>query len=234
MTLALETSLRAGSVALVDDGHVLGELVLDRQRRSAQTLAPAIVELLQASGKTARQINLVAVTIGPGSFTGLRVGVTTAKTFAYAARCDVIGLDTLNVIAAQVPTYLAEAEAAVIHVAMDAQRQELFVAEYRRGGGKKKEPGNSLERLGKTRTVSISEWLSELQSEMVVTGPGIDLLESRLHSGIVVVDGALRQPMAVTVARLADHAYEQGRRDDLWKLAPIYIRPSAAEEKKEG
>ena len=106
IVLALETSALAGSVALFHGDRLLVQRELDSTRRSAQTLAPALAELLAAAGLTPRDVRLVATTVGPGSFTGLRVGVTTAKTFAYAVGAEVLGLNTLEVIAAQTPSEL--------------------------------------------------------------------------------------------------------------------------------
>ena len=124
-TLALETSGLSGSVAACDGGRLLAERELAQGSRSAQSLAPALRQLLAQVGWQARDVHRVAVTVGPGSFTGLRVGVTTAKAFAYAVGAEVIGINTLDVIAAQAPV-----EAARVAVALDAQRQELFAAVY--------------------------------------------------------------------------------------------------------
>src|SRR5205807_6782629 len=121
------TSGFAGSVAVLDGSRVLAEAMLNPKRRSAQSLAPAIVELLALRGMKAEQIRLVATTVGPGSFTGLRVGVTTAKTFAYAVGAEVIGVNTLEAIAAQAPPDVNR-----LAVALDAQRQQVFAAEFSR------------------------------------------------------------------------------------------------------
>jgi len=83
--LALETSDTAGSAALLDGERLLAEKLLAQGQRSARALAPAVRELLTDAGWQPKDVELVAVTVGPGSFTGLRVGVTTAKAFAYAA-----------------------------------------------------------------------------------------------------------------------------------------------------
>src|SRR4051812_4115512 len=98
--LALETSELSGSVAAAMDGDVVGELNLDPRLRSAQSLAPAIRTLLDQVGWRPQELALVAVTVGPGSFTGLRVGVATAKVMAYAAGADVLGISTHAAIAA--------------------------------------------------------------------------------------------------------------------------------------
>jgi tRNA threonylcarbamoyladenosine biosynthesis protein TsaB len=101
--LALETTAVTGSVAASDGTNLLLELDLAPQQRSAQSLAPAILQLLCRVAWKPLDVELVAVTIGPGSFTGLRVGVTTAKTFAYAVGAAILGIDTLETIAAGMP-----------------------------------------------------------------------------------------------------------------------------------
>src|SRR5687768_12135976 len=101
--LALETSGLSGEVALLEGERVIAEQWLDPGQRTARSLAPGMKQILQTAGWQPRDVQLVAVTIGPGSFTGLRVGVTAAKTLAYAVGCEVMGVDTLEVIAAQAP-----------------------------------------------------------------------------------------------------------------------------------
>src|SRR5262245_56227812 len=123
--LALETSSFSGSCAVADDDRVLSETFLPDAMRTAQGLAPMIERQLLAVGWTPKDIQLVAVTQGPGSFTGLRVGVTTAKTMAYALNAQVLGIDTLAVIAQQAPP-----EHTTIEAVLDAQRRQLFVARF--------------------------------------------------------------------------------------------------------
>jgi tRNA threonylcarbamoyladenosine biosynthesis protein TsaB len=115
--LALETTDLAGSVATWADGRLFRELSLPSHQRSAQSLAPAIGDVLAQTGWRPTDVNLVAVTVGPGSFTGLRVGVTTAKTLAYCCGAAVVGLDTLEVLAAAAPNGFTR-----LAVAVDAQR----------------------------------------------------------------------------------------------------------------
>src|SRR5690606_26963117 len=125
--LALETSGMSGEVALLDDGQLLVTETLSPQQRTAQSLAPGIASSLAKANWRAQDIGLVAVTIGPGSFTGLRVGATTAKTFAYAAGCEVLGVDTLEVIAQQAPV-----SSDTLWAVLDAQRSQLFAARFER------------------------------------------------------------------------------------------------------
>jgi tRNA threonylcarbamoyladenosine biosynthesis protein TsaB len=173
-------------------------------------------DLLQAIDWPAKSIQLVIVAVGPGSFTGLRIGVTTAKTLAYAVGAEVIGVNTLAVIASQAPQ-----SAAPLWVVMDAQRQELFAAKF---DGERKP-------IGETRILAQDEWLSALAPCDRVTGPGLKRMRSLLPTGVEVVDESQWPPMAAAVGQLGWRDYCAGRRDDLWKLVPQYYRPSAAEEK---
>lgn len=101
ITLGIETSGRAGTIALVEGGTVVAERSLTASgRRHARTLVPELGELLRKTGHTPTEVDVVAVSIGPGSFTGLRVGVVCAKTFAYATGCRIIGIDTFLAVAA--------------------------------------------------------------------------------------------------------------------------------------
>ena len=227
LILALETSSQAGSVALLDRDTVLSERRLPADRRSAQTLAPAMAEVLAEARRKPQDVRLVAVTIGPGSFTGLRVGVTTAKTFAYAVGAELLGVDTLEVIAGQsdAASPRERRSGSRIDAALDAQRKELFVGRFMTDS-------QGLIRLEDNRIVSADQWLAELRAGTIVTGPGIQRLLDRLPAGVIVAAEPLREPQAVTVGQLAWKQYDCGRRDDLWrKLTPKYLRASAAEEK---
>jgi tRNA threonylcarbamoyladenosine biosynthesis protein TsaB len=219
--LALETSSMIGSVAALENDRLLGQTAFDPQLRSAQSFAPAMAQQLAAVAWRPQDVELVAVTVGPGSFTGLRVGVTAAKTFAYATGAQVLGVNTLHVIAAQAPGDWQQ-----IHVVLDAQRQQLFAAAYAR-------QGERLDEVAATRIADHGPWLDALVPGTTVTGAGLTRLRERLPAGVVVVDERCWAPQATTVGRLAHLEYRSGKRDDLWKLVPRYYRKSAAEEKFE-
>ena len=218
--LALETSGLSGSVAACDQGRLLAERDLAEGQRSAQSLAPALRQLLAEVGWQPCDVQCVAVTVGPGSFTGLRVGVTTAKAFAYAVGAAVIGVDTLAVIAAQAP-----AEAARVAVALDAQRQEVFAAVY----GPVTSLGRSL--VEPARIVTVQAWLESLSGDLWASGPVLEKLSGELPPGVRPVAREFWHPRAAAVGRLAGEAFDRGQRDDIWQLVPKYLRRSAAEEK---
>jgi tRNA threonylcarbamoyladenosine biosynthesis protein TsaB len=223
--LAIETSGRHGSIALLqgDDSaaRVVGDLNLTGEGRTAQSLHPGIEQLLGVAGWSAASIGLVAVTIGPGSFTGLRIGVTAAKTIAYAVGGEVVGVDTLEVLASQVP-----ASPAPLWAIIDAQRNELFAA-------------RSVERFDglplvdrEPAIVAVDDWLAALHEHERVTGPALAKLASLLPPTVRAVPEEYWQPSAAAVGKLAWQKHLAGSRDDFWRLAPKYYRASAAEEKK--
>ena len=223
--LAFDTSSLASSVVVLDGEQLLAEARLEEGRRSAKDLAPTIDDLVRLAGLEPAQIKLIATTVGPGSFTGLRVGVTTAKTLAYAIGCDVIGLDTLDVIAA-LATTKGIGQGSELHAVLDAQRDELFLARYAVGDN-----AGGPRRLEPNRIASAREWLSNLRPGTMVTGKGCERWLAKLSAGVRVIDSTLWEPQAVTVGRMALAAYQQGRRDNVWTLTPAYLRGSAAEEK---
>jgi tRNA threonylcarbamoyladenosine biosynthesis protein TsaB len=217
--LALETSGFSGEVALLENDQLVVEQALASEQRTAQSLAPAIAAALAQAGWKPRDVQLVAVTIGPGSFTGLRVGATTAKTFAYAAECEVLGVDTLAVIAAQIEP-LEERE---LWSVLDAQRSQLFAARY---VGKSSQWHN----LSPAAIIDNERWLAELSPTALVTGSGLKKLLARLPASAITPESTW-SPRATSVGQLAFRDYTAGRRDNLWTLAPHYLRASAAEEK---
>jgi len=222
--LALETSSLFGSVATLTDEQVVAEARLVPPQRTAQSLAPSIDHCLNLSGWTAGDIELVAVSQGPGSFTGLRLGATTAKVLAYACSAHLIGINTLMVIAAQVTDESTDTVTAVL----DAQRQQLYTATFIR-----EEAGQWRETIS-TRIVDENQWLAGLTDSMVITGTGLKKIVSRIPVSIPIVDESLWHPRATTLGRLALAALLQGRSDDYWQFIPNYYRRSAAEEKRDG
>lgn len=224
--LGLETSGYSGSVALVDHETLVAQVILPERQRTAQGLAPAIAQALASAGWQPRDIELVAVTTGPGSFTGLRVGVMSAKGFAYAVNAQVLAIDTLDVLAYQAPILHTR-----LSTILDAQRNQLFEASFARG------ENSSWQRLTATRIIDEAAWLTELSvqsssGDWAVTGAALAKLGSRLPPSLACVEVGAHQPLAASVCALALRDYRRGRRDDLWQLTPQYYRPSAAEEQQ--
>jgi tRNA threonylcarbamoyladenosine biosynthesis protein TsaB len=218
--LALETSGTSGSVAALNDESVLQQIDLPEGIRTAESLAPTIQEVLQAVGWQPQQLDLIAVTRGPGSFTGLRVGIVTTKALAYATGARVAGVNTLDVIADQVQPFDG-----TVWAVIDAQRQQLFASCYERGS-------NGWKRLGNPQIFDNQDWISTLESGVQVTGPGLKRVVELLPAGVEPVESSQWQPRASTVGRLAVRRRDELAEQDLWNLLPFYFRKSAAEEKR--
>ncbi len=217
--LAIETIEMTGSVCTLVDDRVLAERRLEAGQRSAQSLAPGIAAVLDGSGWLPSDVDLVAVATGPGSFTGLRIGVTTAKTLAYAIGCEAIGIHTFAAVAAQAP-----ADVARVTTVLDAQRNELYVADFHRS------PQDAMLGEETTRIVRAADWLAGLTAGTTVTGPGLAKLLSRLPEGMRVVEASQWSPVAAAIGKLGWRAFSGGRRDPVFDLMPAYFRRTAAEE----
>jgi tRNA threonylcarbamoyladenosine biosynthesis protein TsaB len=221
--LAIETSGTTGSLALLEGPDVVTRFDLDPALRSARALAPGIRDLLAQVNWRPADIQLVAVAIGPGSFTGLRLGVMTAKAFAYAIGAGIVGVDTLSTIAAQAPP-----DALRIAAIIDAQRGDVYCAKYSRV-----EMDSPLKRTTPIEIAAADGWLAGLEAGTVITGPALAKLASQNHADCVVAPRDAWFPDAATVGRLAAQRQAAGKLDDVWQLAPLYLRRSAAEEKRD-
>lgn len=221
LLLGIDTSGLAGSVALSQDGVALEHRSLEQAgRRHAQTLIAEISALLTAHQFQPKDLSAVGVIHGPGSFTGLRVGVVCAKTLSYSLRIPLITVDTFDVIAAQCPS-----EFSAVWIVDDAQRQELYAGRYQRT----ERDGWRLQ--GERFIVPARDWLASLSKEDVVVGPGTQKLPSDITAPQIVNDPAVSLPRAETVCRLAARRFAAGAVDDCWTALPFYIRVSGAEEK---
>jgi tRNA threonylcarbamoyladenosine biosynthesis protein TsaB len=219
--LAIETTEAIASIAAYDDDKLLLHNRLDSSGRSAQLLAPGLKTALAEAAWRTNDIDLVAVAVGPGPFTGLRVGVVTAKTLAYAAKADILGVDTLEAIAAAAPN-----EVELVSAAVDAQRGDVVAALFQRDANGWFQPSQPAE------LISADAWLKSVPAGACVSGPVLRKLARQAPPGVQVVDPAYWLPTAAAVGRLAARDYAAGRRDDLWTLVPRYSRRSAAEEKR--
>ena len=217
--LILETSTsRAGFVALAEGEELRGLRRLDDSRRNARDLAPALQALLREAGWKPRDVHAVLVSRGPGSYTGLRVGVMSAKTFAYATGCAVLGLDTFAAVALRAPV-----EASRLDVLGDAQQDKVYVQPFGRDGS----GWRSLAPLAIRR---FADWLKEREATAWVTGPGLRKWETQLPADVPRVDSARWEPDAASLLQLGLARYLAGERDDVWGMEPLYLRPSSAEE----
>ncbi len=154
--LALETTDAQGSVALCVGGEILTSRRLETERRSAQTLAPTIQETLAEFGWVPQDVDAVAVAVGPGSFTGLRVGVATAKMFAWAVGVKIVGVDALEAIASEIGRLPNGEASGTVSVGIDAQRGDAAVRRYWVEPGKAPLPLDD-----RYRVTSVKKWFAE-------------------------------------------------------------------------
>jgi tRNA threonylcarbamoyladenosine biosynthesis protein TsaB len=223
-TIALETTELAGSIAAFSDAKLLTEITLDPHGRSAKSIAPGLVRLWQTLEWRPTEVDLVALTVGPGSFTGLRVGVTTAKLLAYAAGAEVLGVDTLQTIAERAP---AEVEA--VSVAVDAQRGQVVSRCFRRDASGLMVPE------GPSAMLDVDIWFDRVPERAWIVGPALRKWAERIPGSLRsrTLEPSCWGATAEAVGRLAIREYAAGRRDDPWTLVPHYSRRAAAEEKRE-
>jgi tRNA threonylcarbamoyladenosine biosynthesis protein TsaB len=216
--LIIETSGRPGQVALAVGESLLAAVHLEEVRRHARDLAPAVAALLRVQGWKPRDLQGVIVSLGPGSYTGLRVGVISARTLCYAIGCPLLGIETFAAIAAQAPDNVSR-----LDVLADAQQDKVYVQLFKRSGEAWK-PTAPLS----IRTVD--DWLAGRDPEAWVSGPGIDRHVHRLPAGLNLVEPGLRTPQSESLLRIGLARYRMGEQADVWSLEPIYLRPSSAEE----
>ena len=217
--LILETSGRVGQIALAQ-GEEVHSRRLDEARRHARDLVPAVADLLTIRGWQPKEVQAVLVSRGPGSYTGLRVGIMSAKTFAYVTSCPLLAIDTFAAIAGQAPV-----EASRVDVIADAQQEKVYVQSFVRSGPDQWAAASAL------RILKLADWLAERLADAWVTGPGLRAYGSRLPASASLAPAESWDPRPESLLRVGLARYRAGERDDLWTLEPLYLRPSSAEEK---
>ena len=160
----MDTSTERAAIALATEAGIFYVTAAETVRRHGRDLIPQIASLLKAAGLRAADLDVVAVGLGPGSYTGLRVGVTAAKTLAYAIGAELIALDSLQAVGRNAP-----AEALRVSVIADAQRGEIYVADLFRPA-----PGAPLVPRGETHVESLADWLGRLEPGVLVLGPALE------------------------------------------------------------
>jgi tRNA threonylcarbamoyladenosine biosynthesis protein TsaB len=211
--LILETSHRVGHVALALGDAIVGERALDESRRHARDLTPAIHQLLDAQGWHARELDGVIVSRGPGSYTGLRVGIMAAKTLSFASGCRLLAIDTFDAIAAQAPRVCTN-----VDVIADAQQDNVYAQRF----GTHPEP---------LVVLPLDMWLESARAWNVgVTGPGLEKFADRL-AGLKLLPPALWNATPASLLKLGLARFRRGERDDGLAAEPLYLRASEAERK---
>lgn len=226
LILAIDSSASPASVAVVEDGKRIGEFFVHTKQTHSQTLLPMVDELLKSVGKTCADFDLMAVSSGPGSFTGVRIGVACVKGLALPAGVACCGVSTLEAIAYGARSY----EGAVVCAVMDARCGQVYHALFRIEQG-------GVTRLTEDRAVSIEELSQECSSyaeSLILFGDGAELCHRTFEAwGARLAPEELRYQRAGSVALAAQRLASCGKTVSAAELLPAYLRlPQAERELK--
>ena len=226
LILAFETSAKAASVALTDGEKLLGESYQNTGLTHSQTLLPMAQELLKSCGYTPQQVEAVAVAAGPGSFTGIRIGVAAAKGFAWGKELPCYGVSTLEAMARNLGVW----QGLVVPV-MDARRSQVYTATFLAESGK-------LSRLCEDRAISLEKLGNELQNvtqPIFLVGDGSILCYNTLKATVpklVMPPEHRMHQRAAGVALVAADKIAAGENGNGAELTPNYLRLSQAERER--
>ena len=221
--IAIETSGRRGSIATVEDGTVLSEETFDHGLKHAAGIIVIIDQLTRAAGWTPRDLDEAYVSVGPGSFTGLRVGVTVAKTLALALNVKLVAVPSVEVLARNAPAGWQN-----LNIVLDAKRDQIFSASFANQGGQavQTEPA---------RLDSLAEVIARTPRPAHLLGEGIPYHRKFIpDSGdVIMTPEETWRARAAAVAEIGHAMARGGRFTEADRLTPIYIRKPEAEEKWE-
>jgi tRNA threonylcarbamoyladenosine biosynthesis protein TsaB len=220
--LAIETSGKIGSVALVDGQKLLAEEQFPHGLRHAAEMLSLIDRLCRQNGLKPGDIRQIFVSSGPGSFTGLRIGITCAKTLAFALKIPVVAAPTLRILVENAP-----AEAQHVAIVLDAKRGQIFTARFERVDGTwhPREP----EHLDTLTAV-----ISRAPRPLYLLGEGIPLHADAIpaEDSVIVAEPHTWRARAAAVATVGNAMAQAGQFTEPMQLVPIYIRRPEAEEKR--
>jgi tRNA threonylcarbamoyladenosine biosynthesis protein TsaB len=224
--LALDTAAPVGTLALVDqDQGILAESSLPAGEPHSKQLMPEIDRMFSQTGIIIHDLDLIAVGLGPGSFTGLRIGLAAAKGLALAANKPLVGVGTLDTLARS----FKGAHNGPICVVIDARKNQLYSAFFSHAS-------QGFKRVGEERTYTTDSLIDAINGPTLFLGPGLERCEAELSEqlGDRFIRGPkdLDMPKAAVAAELAFELFEQGVETDPALILPRYIRPPDIREPK--
>lgn len=221
LTLAIDTATKVCTVALCRDTKILAEYSINMGMTHSEGLLPQLDQLLARTGVKKEEIELLAVSMGPGSFTGLRIGLATAEAMAYSWQCYLHGVDTLKALA-----YNIQLEGLVLSPVLDAQKGNFYQALYEWRAGE-------LVELAPVAVVSREQALERIALQgtpALLLGEYDKLVKAGLPAFVQPAPEALRLPRASSVALAAQRDFDADNDKKIFGLEPYYIRRSEAEE----
>lgn len=220
--LALDTSTMTATCAVIEDDKLLGEYSLSQDMTHSERLVPMIKEILDNLSLKIKDIDLYGVGIGPGSFTGLRIGAATIKSFAHIFDKPVVGVSTLEAMAYNLPYN------DIVVPMIDARRNRVYTGIYTWENEK-------LEEVMAPTVLPIEEIVDQLKKyeEVVINGNGSllhkEFIKEELKDKVKFSTIGQNMPRASSFAELAKIKYDIGQIDDYYTLAPDYLRESQAQ-----
>ncbi len=224
--LAIDTSSNAATAAVMEDELLIGEYTLNHKKTHSQKIMPMIEQLLSDLELTVYDIDIFAAAVGPGSFTGLRIGVETAKALAHAADKRVVSVGTLEALAYNVP----HAEHIIVPI-MDARRNNVFTASYIWDEGFKE--------IGEPEGITIEECVESCGEflDTIFVGDGVpvhkEYIVEKLGEHAIFPHGAVLNSRASSVAAVAIDKAKRGETQSYLEMKPYYIKKSQAEREFE-
>ncbi|ABR47029.1 peptidase M22, glycoprotease [Alkaliphilus metalliredigens QYMF] len=226
--LALDTSSIVGTVALLDGEKLAGEIIVNYKRTHSQQLMPMIQDLLESCALKPKDIDVFAVSLGPGSFTGLRIGVSTMKAMAQALDKPIVGISTLDGLA-----FNLLYSQGIICPIIDAQRDMVYTASYRWSG-------EDFQQVKDYEMIHIDEMIQRFDGEtesIIFVGDAVEKLKERIQHSLkkraVFPPGMVAMARASAIGELARRAVIEGRVQKPEDVMPIYMRKSEAEKQFE-
>lgn len=218
MILAIETATPRGSVAVVSGGAVRAEVFLSTGTRASGSYIPAVEALFASAGTVAGDVTAVAVSAGPGAFTGLRVGMSAAKGFCFGWGVPLLPVPTLLALAHRFP-----GEGRIVCPVQDARRGEVYAALFRWSGGE-------LARLSPDMAIAPALLPGRIpDGEVLFCGDGVTpfgaLFREALGDRAVLVCGDEGLPRASAVGIVGERIFRDGGAEDPRTALPFYLRP---------
>ena len=232
LILAFDTTAVTASVALLDNETVIASSSVHNKLTHSEKILPMADQMLKNSGYTIDDVELIGVSEGPGSFTGVRIGIATAKGLAFEKNLPIGAVSALEALAWNIVLFTETdfSQGIIVAPCMDARRDELYNALFYYDG-------HTLSRMTEDRPISCSELIAELDGHserIVINGDGAQKLYSYIAdnalglNAVMAPELTLRQN-AVSVGKLAYRKYLSGETNDVLKISPLYLRTSQAE-----